>query len=280
MITDPTSATRLTNGVNTFPLRDAQGSVRAITNAAGAKIESAIYKPFGEQSEWQSAAQTAPETKGWIGERFDADAGLQYLNARYYDPLLGVFLQPDWWDITLSGFGTNRFSYSFNDPVNGSDLGGNSSNSGSSGNNGLGPNDPPGPPGTSFSGGDRPGEGKPRALSGLDRFVAGLLGWDIDALAAWNAHPTVKGSYRNFGSFQSEYVSASITLASAGTEAGLTLIAGSPAGLLAHVHSIDRQTTYIQLSPGLIDHILDQHGLNAPPGKSQIFSQFSNPQAL
>ena len=27
----------------------------------------------------------ADETKGFIGERFDADAGLQYLNARYYD---------------------------------------------------------------------------------------------------------------------------------------------------------------------------------------------------
>ena len=34
----------------------------------------------------------APETKGWIGERSDADAGLQYLNARYYDPELSLFL--------------------------------------------------------------------------------------------------------------------------------------------------------------------------------------------
>ncbi|NOX72563.1 MAG: hypothetical protein GXP03_02680 [Alphaproteobacteria bacterium] len=30
------------------------------------------------------------------GERFDRDAGLQYLNARYYDPELGRFIQPDW----------------------------------------------------------------------------------------------------------------------------------------------------------------------------------------
>jgi RHS repeat-associated protein len=62
-------------------------------------VERAVYKPFGEQTEWLSASQPAPESKGWIGERFDADAGLQYLNARYYDPVLGIFIQPDWFDV-------------------------------------------------------------------------------------------------------------------------------------------------------------------------------------
>ncbi|WP_395539408.1 RHS repeat-associated core domain-containing protein [Neotabrizicola sp. sgz301269] len=89
------------------------------------KIESAVYKPFGEQSEWLSPSQTAPETKGWIGERYDADAGLQYLNARYYDPVLGMFIQPDWFEVTMPGDGTNRYAYSFNDPVNGLDPNGN-----------------------------------------------------------------------------------------------------------------------------------------------------------
>ncbi|SDG38869.1 RHS repeat-associated core domain-containing protein [Celeribacter baekdonensis] len=67
----------------------------------------------------------AEETKGFIGERFDADAGLQYLNARYYDPRLGLFIQPDWLDPTQPGVGTNRFAYSANDPVNLSDPNGN-----------------------------------------------------------------------------------------------------------------------------------------------------------
>jgi RHS repeat-associated protein len=105
--------------------RDYLGSVRAITDAVGAKVEAAIYKPFGEQSEWLLPGNAAPETKGWIGERFDADAGLQYLNARYYDPELSLFLQPDWFEVTNAGVGTNRFSYSFNDPVNKFDPGGN-----------------------------------------------------------------------------------------------------------------------------------------------------------
>jgi filamentous hemagglutinin len=50
---------------------------------------------------------------------------LQYLNARYYDPELSLFLQPDWFEVTKKGVGTNRFSYSFNDPVNGFDPNGN-----------------------------------------------------------------------------------------------------------------------------------------------------------
>jgi RHS repeat-associated protein len=64
---------------------------------------------------------TAAETKGFIGERFDADAGLQYLNARYFDPKLGMFLQPDWWEVTQAGVGTNRYGYAGGDPVNGRD---------------------------------------------------------------------------------------------------------------------------------------------------------------
>ncbi len=82
------------------------------------------YRPFGEAVDF-AVSLTPPETKGFIGERFDADAGLQYLNARYYDPRLGMFIQPDWFEVTKPGVGTNRYAYSFNDPVNASDPGGN-----------------------------------------------------------------------------------------------------------------------------------------------------------
>jgi RHS repeat-associated protein len=129
VLTYPHPAVKLLNGTTpaaaTYLHRDGLSSVRAITNAAGAKIESALYKPFGEQSEWVLPGNAAPDTKGWIGERYDADAGLQYLNARYYDPELSLFLQPDWFEVTKNGVGTNRFSYSFNDPVNKFDPGGN-----------------------------------------------------------------------------------------------------------------------------------------------------------
>ena len=125
VLTYPWAAIKLTNGVATWLHFDHLGSVRAITDAAGVKVESAIYRPFGEQSEWLLPGNVSPETKGWIGERYDADAGLQYLNARYYDPALGLFLQPDWFEVTKPGVGTNRFSYSFNDPINRLDPNGN-----------------------------------------------------------------------------------------------------------------------------------------------------------
>jgi RHS repeat-associated protein len=114
--------------------RDQLGSVRAVTTfkplPPGAAVstlrrEAAIYQPFGAQTEVLQTTQVNQEQKGWIGERYDADAGLQYLNARYYDPGWGFFLQPDWFEVTAAGVGTNRYSYSFNDPVNMRDPGGN-----------------------------------------------------------------------------------------------------------------------------------------------------------
>jgi hypothetical protein len=41
-----------------------------------------------------------------------------------------MFIQPDWWEVTQPGVGTNRFAYSGNDPVNLSDPGGNCFGSG------------------------------------------------------------------------------------------------------------------------------------------------------
>lgn len=82
----------------------------------------AIYGPYGEKSATVTPGVVV-EDKGWIGQRYDAEAGLQYLNARYYDPELGMFLQPDWFEVTMPGVGTNRYAYGLGDPVNLSDPG-------------------------------------------------------------------------------------------------------------------------------------------------------------
>jgi len=100
---------------------DGLGSVRAVTAGTGMRTETSSYRPYGEQSEG-TYALNVPEAKGYIGERFDADAGLQYLNARYYDPRLGMFLQTDWWEVTEAGVGTNRYAYAFEDPINSKDV--------------------------------------------------------------------------------------------------------------------------------------------------------------
>ncbi|AHK47396.1 YD repeat containing protein (plasmid) [Ensifer adhaerens OV14] len=100
----------------TFLHRDHLSSVRLVTDAAGNLVEQTGYAAFGERTNTTMQTQ-----KGYIGERFDPETGLQYLNARYYDPTFGRFISPDDWDPTKAGVGTNRYAYAGNDPVNNSD---------------------------------------------------------------------------------------------------------------------------------------------------------------
>ncbi|MFZ5791054.1 MAG: RHS repeat-associated core domain-containing protein [Pseudomonadota bacterium] len=106
-------------GASTWWLhRDHLISVRAETDATGAVVQRAHYKPYGERL---VTVSLIPESKGFIGERTDDETGLTYLHARYYDPVLGRFIQPDTYDPTLEGVGVNRYAYSFNDPINKAD---------------------------------------------------------------------------------------------------------------------------------------------------------------
>jgi RHS repeat-associated protein len=110
-----TAEAKRIGSVTTWMHRDHLSSVRLITNAAGGEAERANYLPFGQQF------PALTQSKGYIGEKFDPETGLQYLHARYYDPVLGRFLTPDWFDPTSPGVGTNRYAYCFDDPVNCSD---------------------------------------------------------------------------------------------------------------------------------------------------------------
>lgn len=65
-----------------------------------------------------ASAPTPATTRQDIGERYDPETGLLYLNARYMDPAFGRFVSPDDWDPVLEGVGTNRYAYAGNDPVN------------------------------------------------------------------------------------------------------------------------------------------------------------------
>lgn len=125
IITHPHPDIRFVNDEPSYVHRDQQNSVRMISTPEGTRGRRSIYSPFGEEHEWVHDLTTEEESTGWIGERHDKSTGLQYLNARYYDPELGLFTSPDWWDVTIPGVGTNRYSYAFNDPVNRSDPSGN-----------------------------------------------------------------------------------------------------------------------------------------------------------
>ncbi|WVT77631.1 RHS repeat-associated core domain-containing protein (plasmid) [Sinorhizobium chiapasense] len=100
----------------TFLHRDHLASVRQVTDGSGNLVEQNGYAAYGEPTNTAMRTQ-----KGYIGERFDPETGLQYLNARYYDPKFGRFISPDDWDPTKPGVDTNRYAYAGNDPVNSSD---------------------------------------------------------------------------------------------------------------------------------------------------------------
>ena len=67
---------RHTAPVANYFFTDALGSVRVALDAAGVRVENHSFNPWGEKTPWLSATQTLPETKGWIGEHYDEDAGL------------------------------------------------------------------------------------------------------------------------------------------------------------------------------------------------------------
>jgi RHS repeat-associated protein len=79
------------------------------------------YGPYGMPLATAALTKSTPQTKGYIGERFDPETNLQYDHARFMDPNYGRFLSPDTWDPILAGVDFNRYAYAGNDPINGSD---------------------------------------------------------------------------------------------------------------------------------------------------------------
>jgi RHS repeat-associated protein len=267
--------------------RDALGSVRAVTTETGLKAERAVYRPFGEEGVATFSLTTAAESKGFIGERFDADAGLQYLNARYYDPKLGMFLQPDWWEVTEAGVGTNRYGYAGGDAVNMADPGGHAFGGGHER-----PDAPAGHTvgGTSFSEG-RTADAGPRSttFTGFDRFIGGLLGYNVDALRAYTeAGLTGSGDFLEFQkdwqaieSAQSRAISGEIT--------NIEFVMGDLrfiweyqglAGFLVNNGFPDLRGIIVQ--GAAIEKMVGTHGWFSlsPAAKSKFFLHLSNPGAM
>jgi RHS repeat-associated protein len=89
---------------------DAMGSTVAVTTPGNSgAAEAYTYSDYG-----------APGAGSWAtyrfgGYRYDSETGLYYVNARYYNPNLGRFLQTD--PIGTAG-GANLYAYVGNDPIN------------------------------------------------------------------------------------------------------------------------------------------------------------------
>jgi RHS repeat-associated protein len=113
-------------GATDFMIKDHLNSNR-LTLRHGGTTSLHGYSPYGQPSTTNgnilAGGSNAPIAggKGYLNERYDPETGLQYLHARYQDPILGRFLTPDTWDVMQQGVDINRYAYAGNDPVNMSD---------------------------------------------------------------------------------------------------------------------------------------------------------------
>ena len=96
---------------------DIMGSVRAVTDDAGATVERHDYKPFGEDTQTLPPPGTDPTR--FVGAERD-QTGLDYMGARYYSMFAGRFTSVD---PVISGAAItdpqqwNRYAYARNNPL-------------------------------------------------------------------------------------------------------------------------------------------------------------------
>lgn len=94
-------------------------TVSHVTDASGAVVESYRYEPYGARHVFDGDGRQIVESAvgnvaGFAGRWLEAELGLYYFRARWYDPELGRFITPDpygWLD------GLNVYRYAKNNPA-------------------------------------------------------------------------------------------------------------------------------------------------------------------
>jgi RHS repeat-associated protein len=92
---------------------DHLGSVRLVTDAAGAVANRYDYDAFGNWAD--TAYETVANPFGFTARERDAESGLMFYRARYYDPKIGRFISED--PIGFSGGDLNLYRYVYNLPL-------------------------------------------------------------------------------------------------------------------------------------------------------------------
>lgn len=102
---------------------DAQGSIVAVTDQQGQRVNATRYRPFGQTVPGTGAA--SPTRIGYAGKLRDDDLQLVYFGARHYDPLYGRFISIDPADISRDNLHSfNRYAYANSSPLNFADADG------------------------------------------------------------------------------------------------------------------------------------------------------------
>jgi RHS repeat-associated protein len=109
-IDEPIAVTK--DGSTFFYHQDGLGSVTDLTDSVGAAAKSYSYDAYGNIVD-QTGTVEQPYT--YTGRELDAETGLFYYRARYYDPTTGRFLQKD--PISFAGGDLVLYNYVKGNPV-------------------------------------------------------------------------------------------------------------------------------------------------------------------
>jgi RHS repeat-associated protein len=100
-----------------YVLGDHLGSTSLVVDESGAEQGHVIYDAYGQVVE--NTLSEGLTDRLFTGQTWDDTIGLYFYNARYYDPLVGQFTQPDSLVADpLNPRAWNRFSYTYGNPVN------------------------------------------------------------------------------------------------------------------------------------------------------------------
>ncbi|MGH7953071.1 MAG: RHS repeat-associated core domain-containing protein, partial [Limisphaerales bacterium] len=115
--TSPLNGGSDSSAVGYYYHEDSLNTSSALSDSSGSQTEVNVYYPFG-RTQTASPQASFQVSRRFTGQVFDAESGLYYYNARYYDPELGRFTQPD---TTIPDSSNpqsyNRYTYCLNDPL-------------------------------------------------------------------------------------------------------------------------------------------------------------------
>jgi RHS repeat-associated protein len=116
------------NSTTTYVHTDHLTGSNVITDTNGAIAETLDYYPYGVARIDAKVGGYAGEQRKFIGQEYDAQTALSYLNARYYDGTRGQFISQDpvFWEVGITRDGKkvlinpqaqNSYSYAGNNPI-------------------------------------------------------------------------------------------------------------------------------------------------------------------
>lgn len=109
----PVSMTR--NNTTYYYLYDHLGSVIGLSNGAAGLVVTYRYDPWGNVIATGGSNPTLPNPFRFTGREWDAESGLYFYRARYYDPQIGRFLSQD--PLHLTAIGLHPYAYAQNSPL-------------------------------------------------------------------------------------------------------------------------------------------------------------------